>query len=125
MDINTPTTISNISLVSTNTILEELSKNNIRTIEQISEDNKVENVINKLITHFLILTLGLKFTVILNVILQVGSFWVFAKIVGVESSNEWSYLSCKKCPKKVTPVGDKFYCESCDRFEVTGNLRFD
>ncbi|XP_073064079.1 uncharacterized protein [Primulina eburnea] len=95
MEINTPKTISNISSASTNTILEELSKNNIRTIEQISEDN------------------------------QVGSFWVFAKIVGVESSREWSYLSCKKCPKKVTPVGDKFYCERCDRFDVTGNLKFD
>ncbi|XP_073270459.1 uncharacterized protein [Primulina huaijiensis] len=96
-EINTPKTISTISLASTNTILEELSKNNIRSIGQISEDK------------------------------QVGSFWVFANI-GVDSSCEWSYLSRKKFPKKVTPVGDKFYCE---RFKIhlrvvdnTGNVVF-
>ncbi|XP_075475453.1 replication protein A 70 kDa DNA-binding subunit B-like [Primulina tabacum] len=96
-DCKTPTnSISTISMKSTPNIMEELSnaKDIFRTIEQVSENN------------------------------EVGSFWVYARIVYIESHGTWGYLSCKKCPKKMIVVGDKFYCEKCDKFDTTGNIRF-
>lgn len=53
-----------------------------------------------------------------------GSYWVFAKIVCVESQGNWWYLSCKKCAKKLTAVGKNFYCEKCDNLESNGNMRY-
>ncbi|KAL2517065.1 Nucleic acid-binding [Abeliophyllum distichum] len=53
-----------------------------------------------------------------------GSCWVFATIIAIENDQDWWYLSCKKCPKKVNAVGTRFYCEKCDRFDITGNPRF-
>ncbi|XP_073121603.1 replication protein A 70 kDa DNA-binding subunit B-like [Henckelia pumila] len=96
LECKTPNTVSTMTLPSANTILEEIStsKDNFRTIEQISENH------------------------------EVGSFWILAKVAVVENNGDWYYLSCVKCPKKMTPVADSFYCERCDHFDVNGKLRF-
>ncbi|XP_073138151.1 uncharacterized protein [Henckelia pumila] len=71
--------MSSMSLPSATTIVDELntSKDIFRTIEQLSENDEVE------------------------------SFWVTTKIVSVESKENWWYLACKKCPKKLNAVGSR------------------
>ncbi|XP_073158107.1 replication protein A 70 kDa DNA-binding subunit B-like [Henckelia pumila] len=96
-DVKTSTnSISTTSMSYSQTIVEELTNANdsLRTIEQIFENN------------------------------EVGSFWIYGRIVCMESRGNWWYLSCKKYPKKVNVVGDKFYCEKCDHLDTTENMRF-
>ncbi|XP_039119061.1 uncharacterized protein LOC120255268 [Dioscorea cayenensis subsp. rotundata] len=56
--------------------------------------------------------------------IEVASYWVFATIIEIESDQDWWYLSCKRCSKKVNPVGKRFYCEKCDKFDFAGTPRF-
>ncbi|XP_039143936.1 uncharacterized protein LOC120281064 [Dioscorea cayenensis subsp. rotundata] len=56
--------------------------------------------------------------------IEVGSYWVFATIIEIESDQDWWYLSCKRCSKKVNPVGKRFYREKCDKFDFEGTPRF-
>ncbi|CAA0806626.1 Unknown protein [Striga hermonthica] len=54
----------------------------------------------------------------------VGSYWVYGKIASVETNGNWWYISCNKCPKKLTPAGGKFYCEKCDVLDSNGKIRY-
>ncbi|KAG6433295.1 hypothetical protein SASPL_104903 [Salvia splendens] len=46
--------------------------------------------------------------------LEDGLYWVFGKIVSVESHYDtWYYMSCKTCFKKVEAEDNKFYCSVC------------
>ena len=46
--------------------------------------------------------------------MQVGSYVVLAKIIGIDTNKKWCYVSCVKCLKKVEPVCTKYFCENCD-----------
>ncbi|XP_042018976.1 uncharacterized protein LOC121766799 [Salvia splendens] len=46
--------------------------------------------------------------------LEDGLYWIFGKIVSVESHYDtWYYMSCKTCFKKVEAEDNKFYCSVC------------
>ncbi|GER49497.1 nucleic acid-binding, partial [Striga asiatica] len=45
---------------------------------------------------------------------QVGSYWICALIESF--AGDYWYQSCRKCPKKLTSAGKRFYCEKCDDF---------
>ncbi|KAH6786503.1 hypothetical protein C2S52_006055 [Perilla frutescens var. hirtella] len=52
-----------------------------------------------------------------------GSFWLCGTIVAVDGDGGWYYISCKKCPKKLQKIENRF-CEKCNRYDVSGNLRY-
>ncbi|KAL2550916.1 Nucleic acid-binding [Forsythia ovata] len=51
---------------------------------------------------------------------EVGSFGVLTTVIAIESDQNWWYLSCKRCPKKVSLIGRRFYCQKCDKYDNTG-----
>ncbi|XP_031096444.1 replication protein A 70 kDa DNA-binding subunit B-like [Ipomoea triloba] len=59
---------------------------------------------------------------------EYGDFWVVAKIVGIESSGDWFYVSCKAhgCNKKLIlrNDGQKYDCDKCKRTWEEGILRY-
>ncbi|KAH6775699.1 hypothetical protein C2S52_013260 [Perilla frutescens var. hirtella] len=55
---------------------------------------------------------------------EVGNYWVFATILCVETIGDWSYLACKRYHKKMRPSGNRFFCEKCQTFDITGKLRY-
>ncbi|KAH6770635.1 hypothetical protein C2S52_015438 [Perilla frutescens var. hirtella] len=34
------------------------------------------------------------------------------------------YISCKKCPKKLQKIENRFFCGKCNKYDVSGNLRY-
>nr|BAF64710.1 putative transposase [Ipomoea tricolor] len=57
---------------------------------------------------------------------EYGDFWVAAKIVGIESSWDWFYVSCKShgCNKKLTLRNTLYDCDKCKRTWQEGILRY-
>ncbi|CAA0823981.1 Unknown protein [Striga hermonthica] len=53
---------------------------------------------------------------------QVGSYWICALIESF--TGDYWYQSCRKCPKKLTSAGKRFYCEKCDDFFDDGVLKY-
>lgn len=55
---------------------------------------------------------------------EVGSYWTFGKIVYVESIDDWWYILCNNCTKKVTQAAWQFYCLDCDTSDAKGRFRY-
>ncbi|KAL4344978.1 hypothetical protein AHAS_Ahas11G0232400 [Arachis hypogaea] len=52
---------------------------------------------------------------VLNMI-QETSYWIVGNIVSLEiGKDDWSYTSCKTCPKKVLESKDMYWCDHCRR----------
>lgn len=51
-------------------------------------------------------------------IFQECSGSLLAKIIEIESEDNWWYESCGKCLKKVKKIDKQFYCEKCDKMVV-------
>ncbi|XLR65307.1 hypothetical protein S83_015979, partial [Arachis hypogaea] len=44
------------------------------------------------------------------------SCWIVGTIVSLEvGKDDWSYMSCKTCPKKVVQSKDRYWCDNCRR----------
>ncbi|PHU11899.1 hypothetical protein BC332_18829 [Capsicum chinense] len=53
-----------------------------------------------------------------------GNFWMYVTIVHIEMKNGWSYMGCKRFPKKVEKIGNKFHCKKCDRLDHSPAYRY-
>ncbi|KAK6138097.1 hypothetical protein DH2020_028161 [Rehmannia glutinosa] len=53
---------------------------------------------------------------------KAGSFWICARVVSI--SEDWWYLACTNCGKKMHQAVDNFYCVKCDDLFHTGVLRY-
>ncbi|KAH6782275.1 hypothetical protein C2S51_007568 [Perilla frutescens var. frutescens] len=91
----TANTIGAISTSSTMNMVGNLEHEDVKNISEITENNLI------------------------------GSFWVYGKIVAIESVGSWYYLSCKKCSKKIIKVESGFYCERCKVKMEVGEYRGD
>lgn len=60
----------------------------------------------------------------LVILFQVGTFWVFAEIYGVDSIGAWAYLACTACFSKLKADSEKFICEKCGSKDVIGKQRY-
>lgn len=43
---------------------------------------------------------------------------VLAKILEIETEDNWWYEACSKCLRKAEPVGRKYYCDKCEKLVV-------
>lgn len=50
--------------------------------------------------------------------------WVLGKIESIESSAHWYYLSCMRCAKKLSMVGNSLFCDKCNVSENSGSVRY-
>ncbi|KAH6800860.1 hypothetical protein C2S52_001324 [Perilla frutescens var. hirtella] len=55
---------------------------------------------------------------------KAGTYWIYGKIESVGLDGTWYYMSCLRCTKKVSKVGDKFFCDKCNNSDATGSLRY-
>nr|GMC60583.1 replication protein A 70 kDa DNA-binding subunit B-like [Ipomoea batatas] len=53
-------------------------------------------------------------------------FWIAGKILGVESLEEWYYVSCKRigCNKKLETQNGQLYCKKCNRNWREGSISY-
>ncbi|XP_019195848.1 PREDICTED: replication protein A 70 kDa DNA-binding subunit D-like [Ipomoea nil] len=53
-------------------------------------------------------------------------YWVAVRIMDVDSSDGWYYMSCKgtNCGKKITPREGLMYCSKCDRSWHEGAVKY-
>ncbi|RYR61870.1 hypothetical protein Ahy_A04g019107 [Arachis hypogaea] len=53
------------------------------------------------------------------------SCWIVGTIVSLEvGKDDWSYMSCKTCPKKVVQSKDRYWCDNCRRVGFKVMLRY-
>lgn len=116
--------IVSMTSMSYGSAFEDLSSGqmNVLTISDIYQNREVSLfllfilILNRIVINMLIL------------FLQYGDFWVVAKIVGIESSGDWFYVSCKGhgCNKKLIlrNDGQKYDCDKCKRTWEEGILRY-
>lgn len=59
-------------------------------------------------------------------IFQAVDFWIAGKILGVESLEEWYYVSCKRigCNKKLETQNGQLYCKKCNRNWREGSISY-
>ncbi|KAH6775396.1 hypothetical protein C2S52_012957 [Perilla frutescens var. hirtella] len=55
---------------------------------------------------------------------QSGCFWVYGTVVQIDEAEEWFYISCKKCHKKMITSDHRFYCKKCNRYDQVGNIKY-
>ncbi|OIT21967.1 hypothetical protein A4A49_60342, partial [Nicotiana attenuata] len=57
---------------------------------------------------------------------QEGPCWIVASIENLELGKGWSYVSCKKCQKKVDKVGNIFQCPNpkCKNEDYSALIRY-
>ncbi|CAH9083781.1 unnamed protein product [Cuscuta epithymum] len=55
---------------------------------------------------------------------EAGSFWIYAKVVEIENENDWWYLACSRCSKKLEKSHANFYCTKCARVCTEGVTRY-
>ncbi|XP_019184983.1 PREDICTED: uncharacterized protein LOC109179963 [Ipomoea nil] len=53
---------------------------------------------------------------------EVGSYWVLATILPIQTIGDWWYLSCKRCPIKLEQASNCFYCDKFDNSYPDGNF---
>lgn len=51
-------------------------------------------------------------------------FWVYGRIESIDTNARWYYLSCMRCSKKLSTVGDGLFCEKCNVSDPSGNVRY-
>ncbi|XP_019238456.1 PREDICTED: uncharacterized protein LOC109218536 [Nicotiana attenuata] len=58
--------------------------------------------------------------------MQEGPCWIVASIENLELGKGWSYVSCKKCQKKVDKVGNIFQCPNpkCKNEDYSALIRY-
>ncbi|XP_072090614.1 replication protein A 70 kDa DNA-binding subunit D-like [Arachis hypogaea] len=56
---------------------------------------------------------------------QETSCWIVGNVVSLEvGKDDWSYTSCKTCPKKVLESKDRYWCDHCRRVGFKAMLRY-
>ncbi|XP_019190620.1 PREDICTED: replication protein A 70 kDa DNA-binding subunit D-like [Ipomoea nil] len=57
---------------------------------------------------------------------KLSEYWIAATILGVESLDDWYYISCKgsSCSRKLVPLNGLMYYSKCDRSWKEGSIKY-